>query len=57
MTTVNSDPGLLAVARRVLTQHHFRVTENTLDGPGEATWLLAESAYFCRRELRRPARS
>jgi hypothetical protein len=46
MSTVNSAPGLLAVARRVLTRHDFRVNERTLDGPDAATWLLAESQYF-----------
>ena len=46
MSTVNSDPGLLAVARRVLTQHDFRVNERALDGADAATWLLAESEYF-----------
>ncbi len=46
MSTVTSDPGLLAVARRVLTQHDFRVSEMTLADADAATWLLAESEYF-----------
>jgi hypothetical protein len=46
MSTVNSAPGLLAIARRVLIQHDFRVSERILDGADAATWLLAESEYF-----------
>jgi hypothetical protein len=46
MTIVDSDPGLLAVARRVLIRHEFRVNERSLDGADAATWLLAESEYF-----------
>jgi hypothetical protein len=46
MSEPTSDPGLLAVARRVLTQHGFQASERSLEGAGEATWLLAESNYF-----------
>jgi hypothetical protein len=46
MSEPTSDPGLLAVARRVLTQHGFHSSERPLDGVGETTWLLAESDYF-----------
>jgi hypothetical protein len=46
MSEPTSDPGLLAVARRVLTYHGFRSSERPLEGAGEATWLLAESDYF-----------
>jgi hypothetical protein len=46
MSEVRSDPGLLAVARRVLTQHSFRVKEGPLEGAEGVTWLLAESDYF-----------
>jgi hypothetical protein len=55
MSDQTSDPGLLAVARRVLAQHGFRVSERPLEGSGEpslggtgdgSTWLLAESDYF-----------
>jgi hypothetical protein len=55
MSDATSDPGLLAVARRVLTQHGFRVSERPLESAGEhpvgdagdnVTWLLAESDYF-----------
>lgn len=46
MTSVNADPRLLSVARRVLDRHHFRVQETQLDGLDDVTWLLAESEYF-----------
>jgi hypothetical protein len=46
MSEPTSDPGLLAVARRVLTQHGFQASERSLEDAGEATWLLAESDYF-----------
>jgi hypothetical protein len=43
---VVGDPALLAVARRVLAQHAFRIEESSLEGTGDVTWLLAESDYF-----------
>lgn len=46
MSGTTSDLGLLAIARRVLTQRGFHASERPLDGPGEATWLLAESDHF-----------
>ncbi len=46
MSAPVDDPALLAVARRVLSQHGFRMEEATLEGAGDVTWLLAESDYF-----------
>jgi hypothetical protein len=46
MSDIVGDPALLAVARRVLAQHAFRVEESPLDGVSGVTWLLAESDYF-----------
>src|ERR1035437_7333748 len=46
MTSVNADPLLLSVARRVLDQHRFRVQETQLEGLDDAAWLLAENQYF-----------
>lgn len=46
MTSLGSDASLLAVARRVLTHHHFRVQESQLPGLDDGAWLLAESEYF-----------
>jgi hypothetical protein len=46
MTTVAPDPHLLSVARRVLSQHQFRVQESQLNDLEGASWLLAESEYF-----------
>ena len=46
MTSVNADPLLLSVARRVLDRHRFRVQETQLEGLDDAAWLLAENQYF-----------
>jgi hypothetical protein len=46
MSSPIPDPALLAVARRVLTQHSFRVTESPVAAEDETTWLLADSDYF-----------
>jgi hypothetical protein len=46
MTPVSADPNLLAVVRRVLSQHNFRVQETRLDGLDDIAWLLAESESF-----------
>jgi hypothetical protein len=46
VTSVNPDPLLLSIARRVLARHHFRMRETQLDGLDDAAWLLAENEYF-----------
>jgi|HubBroStandDraft_2_1064218.scaffolds.fasta_scaffold244668_2 hypothetical protein len=46
MTPVSTDPLLLSVVRRVLSQQNFRVQETRLDGLDDVAWLLAESESF-----------
>ena len=45
-TTPDSDPQLLAAARRALGAHDFRLQESRLPKPADAPWLLAENEYF-----------
>lgn len=45
-STPDSDPQLLAAARRVLTDEGFRVLESRMSAPADAPWLLAENRYF-----------
>lgn len=44
--TPDSDPQLLAAARRVLGASGFRVREARLPEPVDVPWLLAENEYF-----------
>jgi hypothetical protein len=46
MTSVKPDSSLVAVARRVLTGHNFRVLETRVSELDEAPWLIAESEFF-----------
>jgi hypothetical protein len=46
MTSVNADPLVLSIARRILERHKFLVEERQAEGLENATWLLAESEYF-----------
>jgi len=42
----DSDPHLLAEARRILAEYGFRIRESRLPDPADAPWLLAENEYF-----------
>lgn len=44
--TPDSDPQILASARRVLAARGFRLQESRLPEPADAPWLLAENEYF-----------